>query len=432
MAIKRLSSHEVDSTVSRGHEFQGANNLTGLLGTDDFPDRPTTYYFLSDDGGEPKVRQVVRSTSTWYDSRRNQPHRKAEWRLYYPKSVNLIQEFCQPGDLLLLALRNDGSLGVFLAPAESISEAVLMQSFSVTQEHYRQDGMVRWMRTEEAPRLDFVASDAMEQLSLAFTQAEGIEDADTLAATVTPVAGDEAEEDAEVREVANRMLELWPDGKLGPSDEVVGVVVAVCDPDGSAEADPALERWLEVAEASYRIWEKEMARRFIGPLRNDPAVSDMELVELIGSRWMSFRQSRVTRAGKVMEKFLEILFQRAGLRYATGSAAMTENGKLPDFLFPDGQSYRNSGFPTEHLRILGSKTSFKDRWRQILSEGDRIPVKHGVTRDALITHLMFSQMEESGFIVVMPRPIIDRYGFKPGNLMSLGRFIDEVSDIQGL
>src|SRR5690606_26432250 len=97
--------------------------------------------------------------------------------------------------------------------------------------------------------------------------------------------------------------------------------VSTCDPNAELDPDHALEHWLEVAEASYRIWEKEAARRFIGPLRKDESVSDIQLVEEIGSRWMSFRQSRVSRAGKVMEEFLAIIFRRAGLRFAMGADA---------------------------------------------------------------------------------------------------------------
>lgn len=430
VAIKQLSSHEVNPAVSRGHEFQGANNLVGLLGTEDCRDRPTTYYFISDDGAEPRVREIVHSVSSWYDSRRNQPHRNPEWRLYYPSTVNLIQNFCQAGDLLLLALRNDGTLAVFLAPAGSVSEQVLLQAFGVTQSHYRQSGQVRWMKTAEAPALDFVGAETMEQLSLAFAEARAGEE-DTLIATVEDDAPAGSDGDGQVSRIADLMLERWPEGRLGSNQEVVELVIGVCDPDGEAEADMALERWLEVAEASYRIWEKETARRFIAPLRNDSAVSDMELIERIGSRWMSFRQSRVSRAGKVMEEFLGILFLRAGLRFATGSSAMTENGKMPDFLFPDGDSYRDESFPAGRLRILGSKTSFKDRWRQILSEGDRVPEKHGVTRDTCITASMFEQMRISGFIVVMPQPIIARYSIsRPTNLVSLTDFIEEVRGLQ--
>lgn len=175
VVAKRLSSHEVDPNVSRGHEFQGANKLVGLLGTEDYKDRPTTYYFISDDGEEPQVREVVRSTSTWYDSRRNQTDRKAEWRLYYPNSVSLVQNFCQDGDLLLLALREDYSLAIFLAPSGSASERTLNQAFGVSQTLEQEPELVLMMNSGNAPTGNATQVDAMEQLYVAFERAGEIE-----------------------------------------------------------------------------------------------------------------------------------------------------------------------------------------------------------------------------------------------------------------
>jgi hypothetical protein len=44
---------------------------------------------------------------TWYDSRANQPHRSAEYRLYF--NDNTAIELAKPGDLLLIGKRPDGS-----------------------------------------------------------------------------------------------------------------------------------------------------------------------------------------------------------------------------------------------------------------------------------------------------------------------------------
>jgi EcoRII C terminal len=429
---KRLSSHEVDPSTSNGHEFQGTLELQKLLGTEEDRNRATSYYFISDDGAEPKLRASITAYSSWwYRIKKRKSGDYREWRLYYPATVNLIYEFCRDGDLLLLALRNDGSRAIFLAPAGSVSEQVLLQAFGVRNRGGAQDPHDPWLVNVE-PSLGAVEAEAMEQLALTFAEADE-DESKILAVTVEDSAAAALAGDEQVEKVAEVMLERWPDGKLGRSDEVVKIVVGVCDPDGTQPPDTALEHWLEVAEAAYRIWEKDTANRFIGPLRADPAVSDIKLVEEIGTRWMSFRQSRVTRAGKVMEYFLRILFDRAGLKFVTDSAAKTENGKMPDFLFPDGPSYADRvSFPDSKLRILGAKTTFKDRWRQILEEGDRVRVKHGVTRDPFITETMFAQMNtgDRRLIVVMPKPIIDRYTINPPNLVSLADFINEVHDLQ--
>ena len=69
-----------------------------------------------------------------------------------------------------------------------------------------------------------------------------------------------------------------------------------------------------------------------------------------------------------MEVFIEIILKNAGIRFQRH--AKTEFGKRPDFLFPGEGAYKDEDWLNDKLRILGSKTSFKDRWRQILTEGD--------------------------------------------------------------
>lgn len=429
VAIKRLSSHEFKKEVSKGHEFQGVNNFTHLLGSDD-RDIRTTYFFVSDDGGEPRVRKTVECMSRWYDSRRRKLTRSAEWRLYYPQAVNYIQEFSKPGDLLLIALRNDGSLAIFLAPAGSVSEQVLMQAFGLNQDHYKQTGNVRWMRTTETQNLDFVAAQALEQLSFTLSTSE---DSTGLSRSLEEVVAIEPEDvargDADVTAVAAKMIERWPGDKLGQYVHVVDIVETVCDPDHSSEPDFALSRWLEVADASYRIWEKYSLGQFIAPLRVDPQVSNEQLVEKIGPKWMQYRQSRVSRAGLMMEEFVGRLLLREKLAF--DRQAETEKSSLPDFLFPGRRAYHNPAFPADQLRILGSKTSLKDRWTQILAEGARVPAKHCITRDTLITPSMFAKMRNEQFTVVMPKSIMANYPKPPANLISFGAFIAEVKVLQG-
>ncbi|MDP6824477.1 MAG: type II restriction endonuclease [Dehalococcoidia bacterium] len=39
------------------------------------------------------------------------------------------------------------------------------------------------------------------------------------------------------------------------------------------------------------------------------------------------------------------------------------SGRRPDFLFPGKGEYEDEVFPQEDLRLLGAKTSLKERWR---------------------------------------------------------------------
>ena len=79
---KRLSPHEVDPSVSNGHEFQGVAALTDILGEGRRNGMLSVYCLIEDDGeGRPAVSSVIRSTASWYDSRERDESRAAEWRL---------------------------------------------------------------------------------------------------------------------------------------------------------------------------------------------------------------------------------------------------------------------------------------------------------------------------------------------------------------
>ena len=45
---------------------------------------------------------------TWYDTRSNQPKRSPEYRLYYSSSTSIPQRM-RPGDLLVIAMKTDGT-----------------------------------------------------------------------------------------------------------------------------------------------------------------------------------------------------------------------------------------------------------------------------------------------------------------------------------
>jgi len=76
---KRLSAHEIDPRVSNGHEFQGVKALSHLFGESRLSEIPTVYYLIGDnDEGKPTVFEAIAATSSWYDSRENDPNRSAE------------------------------------------------------------------------------------------------------------------------------------------------------------------------------------------------------------------------------------------------------------------------------------------------------------------------------------------------------------------
>ena len=116
---------------------------------------------------------------------------------------------------------------------------------------------------------------------------------------------------------------------------------------------------------------------------------------------------RKARSGASLELQAATIFDEAGVSYTRG--AVSEGHKRPDFLFPNSEAYHDSAFPAEQLRMLAAKTTCKDRWRQILNEADRIPVKHLLTLQEGVSEHQFTEMTQSGVVLVVPSPLHESY-----------------------
>ena len=86
--------------------------------------------------------------------------------------------------------------------------------------------------------------------------------------------------------------------------------------------------------------------------------------------------------------------------------AITEDNKKPDFLFPNAECYHNLQFPADDLIVLGAKTTCKDRWRQVLTEADRVDVKFLFTLQQGISKNQLKEMHDSHLTLVVPHKYI--------------------------
>ncbi len=162
----------------------------------------------------------------------------------------------------------------------------------------------------------------------------------------------------------------------------------------SLSLDEKLLRWIDM---EYRIFRWLEVRKYQEHLhRGFSTLEDMIQLSL------TILNRRKSRAGYGLELHLAALFQSAGLAFA--SQAKTEGNKKPDFIFPSADDYANPNFPASRLTFLGVKTTCKDRWRQILSEADRISSKHLFTLQQGISRSQLSEMREAGVQLVIPRP----------------------------
>ena len=77
--------------------------------------------------------------------------------------------------------------------------------------------------------------------------------------------------------------------------------------------------------------------------------------------------------------------------------------------------------------MLGVKTTCKDRWRQVLSEADKIPNKHLLTLEAAISENQTNEMVSQNLQLVVPNAIRTSYSLQQQSwLMSVATFTELV------
>lgn len=138
---------------------------------------------------------------------------------------------------------------------------------------------------------------------------------------------------------------------------------------------------------------------------------------------------RKSRAGKSLEHQLAEIFTQFNLSFE--EQAITENKKKPDFLFPGRDAYLNPIFDDRKLCVLGSKTTCKDRWRQVLNEADRIKVKHLFTLQQGISSNQLQEMIKYDVQLVVPKGNISSFPAQyRDRLWTLERFVNFITKTQ--
>lgn len=122
---------------------------------------------------------------------------------------------------------------------------------------------------------------------------------------------------------------------------------------------------------------------------------------------LSVANRRKSRTGRSLELNLGRLFTDANLLFE--EQVITENRKKPDFLFPSSTHYHDPNFDPTRLHMMAAKTCCKDRWRQILSEAERIKVKHLFTLQEGISEHQHKEMTDSNVKLVVPSSVIKKF-----------------------
>mgnify|MGYP002776994763 CR=1 FL=1 len=197
-----------------------------------------------------------------------------------------------------------------------------------------------------------------------------------------------------------------------------------CEPTLAGEsADTRLQRLLAVEYELFRHTERHLTAGLVaGPF---------DSIEAFLTVAQSITQRRKSRAGHSLEHHTKRLLKEAGLTFET--QVKIEGGKKPDVLFPSKKAYLDPAFPPDKLRMLGLKTTCKDRWRQALNEADRIPHKHLLTTQPGMSPTQLAQIKASNLTLVVPKALHKNYKYSKDEsapLMTLEQFIGEMRQLQ--
>lgn len=163
--------------------------------------------------------------------------------------------------------------------------------------------------------------------------------------------------------------------------------------------DKILLNWVDT---EYRLF-KLMEEKVYAEVMTKPFVSIDAFVQMANE----VLNRRKSRAGKSLEHHLADIFTHNELIFE--EQAITEEKKKPDFLFPNANCYHNLQFPADDLIVLGAKTTCKDRWRQVLTEADRVEVKYLFTLQQGISKNQLLEMKDSQLKLVVPRKYIGSF-----------------------
>lgn len=393
-AAKRLSPVETDPSRSNQHEFNGVARLRQLFG--DSPGKqvlPARFIYLRDSGGKPVTAE---GSVTWYDARARSVERtgRSEHRLYFPATP--VSRHASAGDLLLLARRPDGRVLVMVAKAGSTIAGQLLWLFGIED-----DGLegfsVRSGLDAPGDRLGYAARIILGQVGI---------------------------ESGELEE--NRLDEMLARfrGGFPPTREFSAYARATLPDVHPADgADGTLLAWLEREEILFRTLERELVRRKL-----ETGVAERDVDGYL-SYSLSVLNRRKSRAGSALENHLEQIFLERGIRF--DRSPVTENRSRPDFLFPGAAEYRDPAFDATRLAMLAAKSTCKDRWRQVLSEAERIPKKHLMTVEPAISEAQTGEMRSRQLQLVVPAPLLGSFTSSQRNwLMTLEGFIGLVDHRQ--
>ena len=383
VAAKYLSAVDATPSKSNQHEI-GSNKFTAILGDPGASKVifEAVFLYFNPDADEP---EACEDRVTWYDTRVEQAHRSAEYRLYYRR--NPVTELFREGDFCLIGMQTTGKLLIAIARPGSSDEHRLRHLFGMEQP------VGRWVveSSIRESRVNLATRQVLEAMGVRIDTGLVLD----------------------VDQLLSKFNKTFPPTKVFSQyarDTLPNPVSAIDDPDSTLEA------WMEHEEILFRALERSIVK--------EKLVSGFAEVDDFISFSLSVQNRRKSRVGHALENHLSAVFDANAIRYERG--VRTENNSRPDFLFPGSLDYHNAAIGSPPLRMLGAKTTCKDRWRQVLTEAARIPEKHLFTLETAISENQLREMRGASLMVVSTPAVLATYTAPSGMTMSLSEFIEVV------
>ncbi|QCB47657.1 type II restriction endonuclease [Hydrogenophaga sp. PAMC20947] len=410
VAAKYLSAVDAEAKKSNQHEIGGLvrAGFSPYLGVgpDDFRYKVRQVY-ISDDQEEPIICD---SYVTWYDTRRDDESRGPEYRLYYYDSP--VTEMMSGGDFFLLAkLKNEIS---------SQTEGVVPAGIKLRPGSF----LMVFARPGSSAESQLKAMFGLSSVSGAFSsgKTDAVDLILPLRLMLESIGVEVGSGLGQEGEWLQRLVDAFG-GVAFPKTSIfsefarnsLGAEVSAID-----TPDATLMAWMQREESLFRLYERYLVReRLILGFSGD--------VDSFIDFSLSVQNRRKSRVGHAFEGHLNKLFVENGLNFeqGRGKGRVTENNSRPDFMFPSFGAYQDLFYPVSGLLMLGAKTSCKDRWRQVLSEANRIPSKHLITLEPAISGAQLEEMAAHLLQLVVPSSIQDTYTLgQRGKLLNVSEFID--------
>lgn len=386
--------------TSNQHELNGVTALRSVLG-DHRRTFSCTYVYFGE--ADTVSAEEVESSITWYDARENHPTR-SEYRLVYTSEASVMQN-AREGDFCWVLTTHDPDHLVLVVASSSGRAANALDRLLGTE--------LRAQEFDASGRVPGVRPEAVEN-----TRGLDLTEVDVLEALGVEVSVDTAILDLLVERFGGREMPQVREFAAFCRDASGGASRVPTDPDG------VLTSWFDFTNTAYIAYE----RALLEPILTEEFQRGRIDVDRFFELASRFKNRRFSRAGTTFEDHLGALFGLYGVRWHHPTSRLSDRSK-PDFLFPGRVEFEDPMFPTDLLTLLGAKTTSKERWAQIVSEGARMTVRHFVTMDRQLSFDALVSMGGQNIVPVVPLPVQEVYDAGPrGKLLSVADFLSEVRE----